>query len=151
MNEDIITEGIIIRGMSPRLEEEISKMYEEMIGLNTHEKIELDKRLLNECICHWDRMINYVKKIPNKEEHPAPLILLYGIGESWGEEHCSLCTVYGKRMCIGCPLFHYGEWCCDPNSTWAKVHCSMTWKKWLIHAKMMVKVLKKCLKKAGKR
>jgi len=92
-------------------------------------------------LSHYRRMIKYAKKQDPNEE-PDAKKMLSDIGEDWYAKHCPYCQTYYRIGCPStCPLCNNRISCC--GGLWTKMNQALTWAQWIIHAKEIVKFIKK--------
>lgn len=92
---------------------------------------------LGKSIEHWKRMIRWARtRHPSERAGGGDMLTL--LGETWGNLHCSLCQIFEKLQCHGCPIGD-GGYCCK---AYRDVSNSMTWGEWLPNAEKMVIFLK---------
>lgn len=94
------------------------------------------KRIQKQAIAHYDKMIEWAEKQPEKC-FPYISSMHNELNEIWGSEHCSYCQKY-EMDCIKCEL--QGKYpnpteCC--NRLYTAMCKSETWKEWIKKAKQV--------------
>jgi hypothetical protein len=108
---------------------------------------------------HWERMVEKMKNISEKEEkalfgnecflfflsHSERMIKANAIfNETWGISDCVLCGKFYDDDCFGCPLEMLGKGCTNESSPWHEVYTADSKREWLNRArKKMLPALKR--------
>ena len=102
----------------------------------------MNNYLRQQSIEHYNRMIKWAKKQPQKNECSLKEMKNY-FDEAWDSESCAFCNEYLNTD--NCPLrkkdsinecYEVGN-CC--NGLWSKMNESITWKEWIKNAKKVKK------------
>lgn len=88
------------------------------------------KRIQKQAIAHYDRMIEWAKKQPQRKI-PDDCDMLCEIGENWFSNGCTYCLKYFDGSCDTCAL-QAKRGCC--NGLWESMNRSETWGTWVKRA-----------------
>ena len=105
----------------------------------------MSTKIKQEALAHYDRMIEWAKKQPPKDE-PFVGRMLHDLGETYSAKFCVYCNEYKDEcldLCMGCPLSlpESPLACC--NGQYRKMCCSDTWAEWVENAKEVRRIIKK--------
>jgi hypothetical protein len=103
------------------------------------------KRVKDEAIRHYNRMIAWAEKQP-PYEFPNSLKMKKKLGESWYGYDCPFCNALrkgdGTAECEECPLYLAGKACQNLTSPWAVMAIAETWEDWIQEAKRLRDVIR---------